>query len=158
MIYKPWLLMAHVLMVVLFDDLRLIFSNLNVAVNGARWYSGDFYASSYLLHFCPNQPLCIQCFLSEHHKLKCGEVVMELKSRHYNFIMNHHEFNTFLTFKFVRYLSHFKQVKTHSISSTTKHVWDETRSGGFEPCLRNLLFIDIYQDNVYRNTSHILII
>ena len=26
---------------------------------------------------------------------------MELKSRHYNFIMNHHEFNTFLTFKFV---------------------------------------------------------
>ena len=25
-------------MVVLFDDLRLIFSNLNVAVNGARWY------------------------------------------------------------------------------------------------------------------------
>ena len=89
-------------MVVLFDDLRLIFSNLNVAVNGARWYSGDFYASSYLLHFCPNQPLCIQCFLTEHHKLKSEEVVMELKSRHYNFIMNHHEFNTFLTFKFVR--------------------------------------------------------
>jgi hypothetical protein len=97
-IYKSWL--VH--MVVLIDDLRLIFSNLNVAVNGARWYSGDFYASSYLLHFCPNQPLCIQCFLTNHHKLKCGEVVMELKSRHYNFIMNHHEFYTFLTFKFVR--------------------------------------------------------
>ena len=54
-------------------------SNLSIDVEDACWALGDFYASSYLLHFCSNQPLCIQCLLNEYHFEYSMQVVIESK-------------------------------------------------------------------------------
>ena len=69
---------------------------------------------------------------------------MELKSRHYNFIMNHHEFNTFLTFKFVWQVISNKLRLTQSVARLSM---SEMRQGVVGLSLSEKFVIYCYQDN-----------